>query len=1018
MFNQPNALTPQQQLRRLQNRLNELAGWRDHSRQSAGAVQFTDASGKNSTIQVGEAWPSRDFPVTFEASLTVPEAWRGQPVALYADAGGETLVTVNGQALGGLNPYHREHLLLPEAQGDEQLQIALTASPKGLFGTPERTPALRGLRLLVPDAEVRDLYEDLLAALDGAGQLLKLGRDAVATRVLDVVNEAFTRLPLPRDHSQAYLARVSLGEAERKSLDSLWDEYDFEQPDAAPYPDDLRPALQSAKKVLADGLAGVLAQYPAEGQVALTGHAHIDLAWLWPLAETRRKVLRTFGTVLTLMEQYPDFKFNQSMGQLYEFVLEEDPALFERIKARVAEGRWDLVGGMWVEPDGNLISGESWARQLLHGQRFFQKHFGKTAKVCWLPDTFGYTANLPQFLQQGGIPSFFTIKLTWNETNPFPYDLYLWEALDGTRVLAHSFANPGHGYNAEIKAWDVSETWNAFRGKRTHAETLLSFGYGDGGGGPTWEGLERYERLKAFPSLPKLHMTTVADFYARVDSSKLPVWVGEQYFELHRGTYTTQGKVKWLNRKLEIALGEAEAACALAARTVNADYPRDTLYGLWKVLLRNHFHDILPGSSVRAVYEVAHQEMAEALSQAETLRDAALQSMSAHVPGSGEVAWNLSLETRECRGVSVPPLGYARVPAASPLPDAPETDMTLENEFLRVTINADGTIGSLYDKQLGREALAGDSDGLRGNQLWAFVDVPRQWEAWDVDATYAQEGRELKATQPPVRRNASDIEVTRKDGDSRMTQTYRLEPHSRRLDIITHAHWTGRRSFLRAYTQANVRASFATFETAYGSVERSTHTNTGWDTAQFEVPAHRWADLSEGDFGLSLLNDSKYGHSIKGNTLGLSLLRGPLYPDPTADEGEHHFVYSLYPHAGDWRGAGMESTPAQAADLNAPLRLVTADGEQGGDWPAQGALLSVTAGRGIRLGALKLAEDADQLIVRLYDAQGTRGTLSLETGGKLGAGGWQAVNFLEEATGDKQDRWEYSPYRVVSLREV
>lgn len=1019
------AITPQQQLDRLNNRLNELAGWRDRARLPLEPGVFTDAQGHTSPIAVGQAWPSRAFPVSMTFRAAVPQDWAGQPVTLYADPGGEALLRVNGQPAGGLNPYHREHLLLARAQGGEQLEIVITASPKGLFGTPERSPALRAARLCVPDHALRPVYEDLLAFLDGAAQLLKMGREGVAARLLDLVEEALTRIPLDRGNSARYLARVSQGAAERNSLDGLWDEYDFDSPDCAPYPAGWHAHLQEAREVLQSGKAEILRTYPAEGRIALSGHAHIDLAWLWPLSETRQKVLRTFSTVLALMDEFPDFTFNQSMGQLYEYVLEEDPDLFARIQARVQEGRWDLVGGMWVEPDGNLISGESWARQLLHGQRFFERHFGRRVNVCWLPDTFGYAANLPQFLRHGDIAFFFTTKLFWSESNLFPNDLYHWEALDGTRVLAHQFFNPAAGYNGDIKAYDLAETWQRFRGKRWHDETLLSFGHGDGGGGPTREMLDRYERFREFPGLPRLDMTKVEDFYQRVDPAPLPVWVGEQYLELHRGTYTTQGRVKWLNRKLEQTLGQAEAACALASRLTGAAYPHDALYALWKVLLRNQFHDILPGSSVRAVYEVAHQEMGEALRQARALRDAALQAMSERVAGEGEVAWNLSLEERECRGAVIPPLGYARVPA-DPAPAAPDpaartaaggVGLTLENEHLRVVVNDDGTLGSLWHKGAAREALAAETDGqIRGNELWSFVDVPRAWEAWDVDASYPREGTVVRASEPPRRLDAHRIEVRRTLGESVITQTYVLRPGMRRLDVETHAHWTGRRTLLRTHTRAAVRAANATFESAYGAVERTTHMNTSWDAAHFESPAHRWVDLSEGGFGLSLLNDSKYGHSVYGSVLGLSLLRGPLYPDPTADEGEHRFTYSFFPHEGDWRGAGLAGTVGQADDLNAPVCLVRASAAGAADaWPARQSFAQVQAGPGLRLGALKLTEDGTSLLLRLYDAHGSRGEAQVAV---AGVHRWQEANFLEEARGDVAGRWSYTPFRVVTLREA
>ncbi|WP_019586137.1 alpha-mannosidase [Deinococcus apachensis] len=1037
-------VTTAQLLGRLERRLNELGAWRDAARLDLGEGSFLSHEAESAVpIRVGDPWPSRAFPVTLRFSPRVPEEWAGQPVALRLDVGGEGLLSVNGRPLGGLNPYHREYLLA--AQGGESLTVEVQASPKGLFGSPVRQPVLGTALLVLPDEDVRALHEDLLAVWDAARRLLDGGRAAIADRLADLLDRTFRDIPLPRENSGAYLARSVQQEAQATQIASIWDEWEFGRPDVAPYPGEWRPRLQAARDALAAGLAELREGYPAEGALALTGHAHIDLAWLWPLSETRRKARRTFSTVLSLMDRYPDFTFNQSTAQLYEFVREDDPELFARIRERVQEGRWDIVGGMWVEPDGNLISGESWARQLLYGQRYFERHFGKRARVCWLPDTFGYAANLPQFLRQGDIGSFFTTKLNWNETNVFPYDLYRWEGIDGTRVLSHSFLNPspGHGYNGSIAALDLFQTWQNFRGKRTHDASLFSFGWGDGGGGPTAEMLDRYARLRDFPGLPQLHMTRVADFYDRVDPAPLPVWVGEQYLELHRGTYTTQGRVKFLNRRVEHTLGEAEAAGVLAARLLGAPYPREALTGAWQVLLRNQFHDILPGSSVKAVYDDAVRELSEALETARGLRDSALGALTDAVAGQDRVVvWNLTLDdvpltcTLDADGpltiqshdgrpvhnefhggmlylqgdVTVPGLGYLTLTvsgADAPADEAEDRgdDLALDNGLLRVVVAQDGTLSSLYDLRAGREALAD-----RGNQLWAYVDVPREWDAWEVDAGYAREGEELLAAEPPQRLPGTlrqAIRVVRRHGESTITQTYELRRGSPRLDIHTEVDWHGRRAFLRALMPLNVRSPHASFETAYGTVARTTHTNTSWDAAQFEKPAHRWADLSEGSYGVSLLNDGKYGHSSLGNVLGLSLLRSPVWPDPTGDEGRHTFSYALYPHTGDWRNG----TVREAHSLNAPLLAVRSQRE-GGTRPPTSRLLGVTD-RNLRLGALKLAEEADQVVVRLYDAHGDRGAAKVEN--VLGAAGWSRVNFLEEADGEQAQ--DYTPYQVVTLRE-
>ena len=535
-----NFLTTEQHLKRLGNRITELRAWRNREALPF-AVQFRWSAGEQ-TLREGEPWPGRELPVTMHARVEVPAAWQGQPLILDLSVGGEALLLIGGEARGGLNLYHSE--VWTEAPAGV-LDLQIEAVPRGLFGTPNYAPVLERARLLLPDAQVRAVVEDLLAVHEAATQLCRLGRREIADLLVDALSAVVDGVALPRGDGPGFLARAWQEPLLRAEFTERWDEWDFSGESAAgfPFPAELRPALTRARTELAARLDTIRARYPAEGALALTGHAHIDLAWLWPLAETRRKARRTFSTVLGLMERFPDFTFNQSSAQLYAYVEQDDPQLFARIAERVREGRWDVVGGMWVEPDGNLISGESWARQLLFGQRYFQRRFGVQARVCWLPDTFGYAANLPQLLLGAGIGSFFTTKLTWNETNAFPHDLYRWEALDGSQVVAHSFRNPGQGYNGELKAGDVLQTWQNFGGKRRHDASVFSFGWGDGGGGPSAEMLERYARLRDFPGLPRLQMGRVADFYDRVQPGALPVWVGEQYLELHRGTYTTQAKL-------------------------------------------------------------------------------------------------------------------------------------------------------------------------------------------------------------------------------------------------------------------------------------------------------------------------------------------------------------------------------------------------------------------------------------------------------------------------------------------
>jgi alpha-mannosidase len=1029
-------------IQRLEHRLRELAAWKDRACLNISKGQF-QASGTAEIlpIKLGDFWPSRTFPVKLDFKLNVPKAWAGQPVMVRLAIGGEAKLCANGRLIGGLNPYHNEHLILKQAKGGEALHFELEAVPKGLFGTPNLEPRLEVAQLVWPDLELRAFLEDLAAAHAAAQHLLKVGRDEIASLIADAIEVAVSHLGLPRSPTANYLARINTEADTARMAASIWDEWKFEAT-ALELPNTVRRQLPGRRRAFKTALEGIKRRYPPEGQLFVSGHAHIDLAWLWPFEETQRKIQRTFGTVLSLMERYPSFHFNQSSAQAYAFVEADDPDLFKRIQARVKEGRWDLVGGMWVEPDGNLLSGESWARQLLYGQRYFRSRFGQTVRVCWLPDTFGYTANLPQILRQGGIDSFFTTKLNWNETNTFPYDLYHWEGIDGSRVIAHSFLNPGQGYNGNIVASDLGGTWKNFKGKHQFETTLFSFGWGDGGGGPTQEMLERFERLKDFPGMPRLETGRVENLYQRMAKRveagmKLPVWTGEQYLELHRGTYSTQAKIKWYHRRLEHVLVEAEAANTLAWRLLKADYPQATLETAWTTLLRHHFHDVLPGSSVHAVNQTAHHDLGKTLDSAQTLRDDALRLLSSQVQPidvkatANLVVWNLTLEDRPLRlrlprptpgpfvlvapngqtlpyqdhgdqivlssaDLSVPGMGYlaigvmpgtARRTANQTAGELKASASSLENEHLHVKVAPDGTLLSVFDKQAKREVLSG-----RGNQIWTYTDIPREWDAWEIDASYELDGLELLATRKPSLEQKGPLEasirVERQFHGASIEQHYRLCSGSKRLEIETRIRWQGRRTLLRARFPFALRSHEAWFETAFGAIARPTHRNTSWDWARFEVNAHRWADLSEAGYGVSLLNDGKYGHSAHGNELGLTLLRSPVYPDPLADEGEHHFTYAIYPHQGDWRG----ETILEAHDLNAPLRACVVP-ESVGNWPAARSFMRVNQA-GVRLSALKKAEDSDEILVRLYEAIGGRGTIRLET--ELANQTGKRVNFLED----------------------
>lgn len=1057
-------------LERHARRIEDLRLWRNARELRIEEWNFVAGDGEPRAVMLGDFWPVIETPVFLSAEVEIPDGWDDAPVELELWLGGEGFVRLSNGVTGGLNPFHRAFPVAERARAGEKVGIEAEVVSKGLWGSHVAEPRIERAALVVPETGVRALLRDLTAISAVCKELDD--HDAVP-HLLDAVDCAFVALAADwPSESGAMVARYLRGyeypagdglsslPAEISSqvaggpggMRAMWNVPEPGHP-LRPLPEAARRVVAETRKLVAACLEEIKREYPPVGKLALTGHAHIDLAWLWPLAETRRKARRTFSSVLGLMDRYEDFTFNQSSAQLYAWAEEDDPEMFGRIKERVAEERWETVGGMWCEPDCQIPSGESFVRQLLHGQRYFEQKFGRRSTVAWLPDAFGFSPGIPQLLRGAGITGFFTAKLKWSETNRFPHDLFEWEGIDGSRVTAHFTRNPGMDYNGDVAPFDLLGVWRNFQGKRRHNESLFPFGWGDGGGGPSEEMLESYDRLKDFSAMPQLRMARVDEHFENLPDEGLPKWVGELYLELHRGTLTTQGLVKKLNREAEHRLLEAETFATMAGLR-GAEYPARELDRLWKVLLLNQFHDILPGTSISEVYEEAHGQLREVVGGAEKLRDGALRTLAGGAGNGGEAVFvaNAGLGARPLSGLL--PNGIravadgngemlpvqrtaegllvhapdVRVPGFGGLglrvvgdgegvkishgvrAESPDAGVVLENEFLRVVIGPDGTLHRVHDKEMDREVLDG-----RGNQLRAYVDKPANWDAWDVDEDYELEDGEISAIEKvevievgPLR---AAVRVERRWRSSRITQTYRLLATSRRLDVVTAVEWHEREILLRALFPLNVRTTSATFETMYGAHERPTHRNTSWDAARFEVSAHRFCDLSEPGYGVALLNDGKYGHGALGNVLGISLLRSPMYPDPSADEGPHQFTYSLFPHPGDWTEAGVVE---EAFALNSPLVAVPGSASAG-----EMGFVSVE-GLKLALGSLKRAEDGRGVILRLYEPHGARGTSVLRFAWEVLDA--ERVNLLEESAGGSVAieggavRLAVRPFEVVSLR--
>ncbi len=818
-----------------------------------------------------------------------------------------------------------------------------------------------------------------------------------------------------------------------------------------------------------------LRPYMKQFTVKAVGNSHIDMAWLWPETETVEVVRNTFGTALTLMREYPDFKFTASAAQAYVWMEEKYPAIFSEIEQRVKEGRWEIVGGMWVEPDLNMPDGESLVRQILYGKRYFKKKFGVDVNVGWNPDSFGYNAQLPQIYKRAGIDHFVTQKLLWSsEFTKFPYRLFWWQAPDGTRMMTYFPSDYANAIDPVKMARDSAVygpmMWKYNGGTNSAPDGALQmmylYGVGDHGGGPTRVDLDTALRWqKSDVVYPKLEFSTAASFLNNLSKNEselnLPVWNGELYFQYHRGVQTTQAEEKRGNRKSEVALLDAEKLASIGTLFGQA-YPEADFDASWKKVLFNQFHDILPGSGIGINYVDAARKYAEVQRFSSDTTASALNDLAAHVKTIDDVSvlvfnplsWTrtgpvefeaqfpeplqaisaidsngkalrvvaVSQDKQTNRAhmrmiaTDVPANGYQTIKLHQqeadvwngPLNPLIATGTSLENEFLRVQVDpTTGCITSLFDKRSNTEALAPAVPGVGapanlpdgkpcGNLLQAFVDKPEKWDAWNVDANFIEHHTDILQADEVKLAEHGDIRavirVTHKWQNSSFVQDITLYAGMPRVDVNMQADWHGKHILLKVAFPLNARSDKATFEIPYGTVERPTTRNTPAEKAQFEVPALRWADLSDATHGFSLLNDSKYGYDAKDNVLRLSLLRGPEYPDPNADQGHHEFTYSLYPHAGTWREA---LTVRQGYEVNVPLLATTTTRHQG-TLPPSGSFFN-TQEDNVVITAIKKDADDNSLIVRFYEWAGKKGDVHLTLPEKASSA--SATNLMESVEG-------------------
>ncbi|MFF1596863.1 alpha-mannosidase [Streptomyces mirabilis] len=913
----------------------------------------------------------------FRMRGSVPADWTGKRVEAVFDLGfvgdwpgnqAEALVHLpDGVPLKAVNPQNQYvPIAHPAAGGEEIHYLVEAASNPDILANDFAGPTPLGDRLTAGDKPLYTFKRADIAVLDENVWHLDLDVQVLRELMLELGELD------PRRHEIMI------------ALDQAMDALDL---------DDISGTAAAARAVLAPTLAKPA--HASAHTLSAAGHAHIDSAWLWPIRETKRKTSRTFSNVTALAEEYEELVFACSQAQQYEWVRDNYPHVWERIKKAVADGNWAPVGGMWVEADGNLPGGEALARQLIHGKRFFIEHFGIETKGVWLPDSFGYNAAYPQLAKLAGNDWFLTQKLSWNQTNKLPHHSFWWEGLDGTRIFTHF--PPVDTYNVEFSGKEMAHAVRNYQDKGRGTTSLAPFGHGDGGGGPTREMMERARRLASLEGSAKVRVEHPDAFFAtaREEIPRDQVWSGELYLELHRATYTSQARTKQGNRRSEHRMREAELWATTAA--VNApgySYPYEKLDRLWKTVLLHQFHDILPGSSIAWVHREAEAEYARVAREVEAITAEAVAAL-----GTGETrVFNTSpVDRAEVVRTSVGIPMYAEVPAGgSALLDAAEPPRpvtvegrVLDNGLVRVELAEDGTLASVRDLTADREVLAD-----KGNLLRLHSDLPNYWDAWDIDKHYKNRYTDLlDAESVTVVEDGpllGALKVERAFGKgSRIVQTITVRAGSRRIDVETEIDWHEAEKILKAAFPVDIRAPHSSAEIQFGHVQRPTHTNTSWESARFEVYGHRWVHIAEPGYGVAVINDSTYGHDVSRTvredggtttTVRLSLVRAPRVPDPEADQGKHRFTYALLP------GASVEDAIAEGYALNLPLRVADSAG------PAE-PVVSVD-GEGVTIEAVKLADDASgDVVVRLYESRGGRGTGTLRTGFPLA--GAQVTDLLE-----------------------
>lgn len=997
-----------------------VEGWKMQIRTGEARPDPAVLDGDWTDVPASAFWGGDQEYRVFSGNAVIPEHFQGKCVEFQLLTGREGYwdatnpqfsVYVDGVLRQGFDTNHTAVRLSDDAVAGTAYDLFLSA-----FTGTQNFHLHFDATLRTVDKVTEKLYYDLLIPWQVISLLNK--EDSAYLEVADILIRAINLLDLRKPGSDAYYESVEKAEA-------LLTESLYRNP------------------------------RNTEATICCIGHTHIDVAWLWTLAVTEDKSVRSFSTVLELMKQYPEYRFMSSQPQLYQYVKKNAPEIYAQIQERIAEGHWEAEGGMFVEADCNLSSGESLVRQILYGKRFFKQEFGVDNQILWLPDVFGYSAALPQIMKKSGIRYFTTTKLSWNGYNKMPYDTFFWKGIDGTRILTHfistrDYVMPGTPagstntiyttYTGDINAQQMKGAWQRYQQKHLNRDILCTFGFGDGGGGPTAGMLEAQRRFAyGIPGCPKTKIMSSLEYFENLEKElsgkRTPIWSGELYLEFHRGTYTSMARNKKWNRMGEFALTNLETGALTARRFGLASYPE--LQEYWEILMRNQFHDILPGSSIYEVYEDSRAEYQKLLAYTERQQRSCMMAVADRVGRT--IVWNpngkamsgfVELEDgfgmqnvqRTADGTclvwaeNVPAKGYAVLEDLAPDTGTVQiSPWEVETPFARIRFNRKGHIESWYDKTAMREIL---QNGQCGNVLMTYEDKPFEYDNWELQEYYREKFWPVEdLVSVEVIENGPFRYALKQQWryqDSDITEILYFYGNSPRVDIHFTADWKEDQLLLKMLFPVEVNTTEATFEIQYGNVKRSTAANTSWDQARFEVCHHKWMDVSEGGYGVSFLNDCKYGISVEENVVGLSLLKCGTYPNPHADREVHNAVYSIFPHTGSWQEAG---TVREAYLLNNPLQAYAGTGTPGA-MPERYGLVEHEH-RNIMVESVKKAEDNDDLIIRLYEFENRKTDVRLRLP-EMAARIW-LCDLMEEkevllAENTREFTVEAEPFGILTLR--